>query len=92
MDMEKRQLPKKLISIFKSEWRITAISSLYVLVLFIVNLLDLLVTYNGINQYSARLTFEFLCPKQSGVFDWVTTILRYVLLAVSYTLSIKSYK
>ena len=44
MDMEKRQLPKKLISIFKSEWRITAISSLYVLVLFIVNLLDLLVT------------------------------------------------
>ena len=40
----------------------------------------------------ARLTFEMLCPKQSSYLDWVTTVMRYILLAVSYSLSIKTYK
>lgn len=41
---------------------------------------------------SAQLTFEFLCPKESGVLDWITTLFRYLLLFISYTLSIKTYK
>jgi hypothetical protein len=69
-----------------------AISALYVTLLFGSNLLEMQGTEDGLTAHSAKTTFELLCPKQSGVLDWVTTVLRYLLLAVSYTLSIRSYK
>ena len=46
----------------------------------------------SLTPYGAVQTFEFLCPKQSGTVDWITTSLRYFLLTVSYTLSIRTYR
>jgi hypothetical protein len=33
-----------------------------------------------------------LCPKESGVGDWIATLFRYSMMAVAYSLSIRTYK
>lgn len=53
---------------------------------------DMFIGDCSLTPFGAVQTFEFLCPKQSGTVDWITTLLRYVLLAISYTLSIKTYR
>jgi hypothetical protein len=89
---EKRELPRWAVRIFGSEWRIVAIAGAYILLIFGFSKLELDVAADGLTEHSAQLTFELLCPKQSGILDWVTTVMRYILLVVSYTMSIRAYK
>lgn len=86
-----RQPPKWVVAILRSELRIIGVSFLYVVGIMVVSVIDL-EWMGGWDEGSAQLTFEFLCPKESGALDWVTTVLRYVLLLISYTVSIKTYK
>ena len=88
---QKRELPKWIVALLQSEWRIVGLSCGYTGALFLFNFLEL-ETVDGLTPHSARLTFEMLCPKQSGILDWVATVMRYILLAISYSLSVKAYK
>lgn len=90
LDYKSQELPRCLVSFFRRERTILLGSIGYSLLIGLANYIDLQV--GGLGQNSATLTFEFFCPKQSGVVDWFATMLRYLLLAVSYTLSIRTYR
>lgn len=61
------------------------------LILAFGNTLDLYLDSSLTRNY-AELPFEYLCPKKSGISDWIANTFRFILLLVSYVLSLKTYK
>lgn len=86
------QIPKSLRMLFGRERTVVLVCLAYSILIGLGNYASLHIGSLSISGWSAAVTFQFFCPKQSGVLDWSATLFRYFLLAVSYTLSIRTYR
>jgi len=63
----------------------------YSVVIMMLNLLEMLV-WNPLTNAQSIISYEYFCPNGSGVFDWLLTIIRYMLVSIIYYLSTTTYK
>ncbi len=92
LDYKTKHLPKLLQTVFSNEKLLILIASVYSLLISGLAWINLIPDIGTLDQYKAELIFEFFCPKVSGFADWIITVIRYISLAISYSLSILAYR
>lgn len=89
---ENGELSPWMHTLFSSERRMLAIGAGYSVLVGLANFAELHIGSESLTPFAGQMTFELLCPKLSGVVDWIATLMRYLLMSLSYSLSIKTYK
>jgi hypothetical protein len=82
-----KQLSNNVVGLFSSQKKMLALCCTITVIFIVVGYF----VFGDGTPYYGNLVFEFFCPKESNIYDWIVTAVRFIAMAHVYIISIYTY-